>query len=98
MARKERSPFSSIGTALKAEEALGGAPTHGVGQRFIDRREMLLQVGDGAGIGAVVVGVVGAPEHAAIDADLFQTRQTVRLVRFDRDEALLAEQLARLAL
>ena len=52
---------------------------------------MLLQLGDGAGIGAIVVGVVGAPEDAAIDAHLPEPRQAVRLVRFDRMQPIVKE-------
>ena len=41
---------------------------------------MCLEAGHRTGIYAIIVGIVGTPEHAVIDADLLKPRQAVRLV------------------
>src|SRR3954447_9664929 len=74
--RRSTHPASAL-----SQEPLGGPPADAVGERRIERRQVLLQLGDGARIGAIVVGVVGAPEDAAVDAHLPEPRQAIRLVR-----------------
>src|SRR6476620_4391250 len=76
----------------QSQKTLRRPPAYAVGQRRRERRQVLLELLHRAGVGPIVVGIVGAPEDAAFKAHFAEPRQAMRLVRFDRDEALLAEQ------